>query len=384
MKNCVFILVFVVILLNGCKKSETLTSSEISIDLEKGFNNKNCSVFPDSISYVFLETTADNLIGSIDKFMCVNGKFFILDRYLTNTVYCFDGTGKFLYKIDKQGKGPGEYIKINDFYVDDSETVYVYDNETKRILNYTNAGRNFTENQLDSYFFEFVVLNEDEILVRNLYAEGKTVAALAKIHIKTQKQVQIIKSHDVFNDLGIPNYCEYYLYKSGQRFFYNPRFTNEIVCFDANTNKLHSIIKFENEDYFPDPSYVKDLKVRPTKLFQSDEYIGDIQNIYETDKFIVFNYIRGLLGVGAYDKDEKKFCVVNSLEADGYLGRNYFIGTYKNMFYSVLEDSSVGDPQWIKKVEQSSLQEKEKRAIFNHSPISNPVLVCFKLRTNDE
>ncbi|MCX6226888.1 MAG: 6-bladed beta-propeller [Bacteroidia bacterium] len=50
---------------------------------------------------------------------------------------CFDVSGKFLYKIQRRGKGPGEYNQISDFLIDpDKKLIVILDRNSSKMIRY--------------------------------------------------------------------------------------------------------------------------------------------------------------------------------------------------------------------------------------------------------
>ena len=81
-------------------------------------------------------------LGNISKMNVVNQKIVLLSN---DFLYVYDLTGKFLYHIDKKGKGHNEYLRISDFQVlptekeilaidDLSGSYFYFDLETGRFL----------------------------------------------------------------------------------------------------------------------------------------------------------------------------------------------------------------------------------------------------------
>ncbi len=95
----------------------------------------------DSLSYVFLETNDSCLIGHIDKVVIYNNRFYILDKEKSKTLFIFDSLGKLVKKINREGKGPGEYSTPDDFVIDKEEkTVEIYNRALKKILKFNMMG----------------------------------------------------------------------------------------------------------------------------------------------------------------------------------------------------------------------------------------------------
>ncbi|GAB1472863.1 6-bladed beta-propeller [Bacteroidota bacterium] len=86
------------------------------IDLDR---NDSVSIFDlvDSISVIKLETLPECLIRDIYKICSYKNKLYIFDR-MSGTVFCFDKNGKFLFKINKQGRGPDEYVYAEFINID--------------------------------------------------------------------------------------------------------------------------------------------------------------------------------------------------------------------------------------------------------------------------
>lgn len=74
------------------------------------------------------------MLSSIDKIKKVNEKLFVLDR-VNNAIFIFRESGEYLQSLFKVGNGPGEYVQIMDFDVED-DCLYVLDFPRQAILKY--------------------------------------------------------------------------------------------------------------------------------------------------------------------------------------------------------------------------------------------------------
>ena len=88
-----------------------------------------------------LEETEKSRIGQIEKLVKVDTLLFVLDNRLAMRVFVFNATtGRFINSIGRTGKGPGEYIDINDFSVDSSNGTVSLMSERHEILVYDYQG----------------------------------------------------------------------------------------------------------------------------------------------------------------------------------------------------------------------------------------------------
>jgi hypothetical protein len=101
------------------KESKKLGAGEIyspEIDLKR---NDSVSIldFSESTDVVQLETSDGCLIKQIEKIIFDNDRYYVFDRE-QSILFCFDSQGKFLFKIDRKGQGPEEYLDLAGFDID--------------------------------------------------------------------------------------------------------------------------------------------------------------------------------------------------------------------------------------------------------------------------
>lgn len=98
-----------------------------------------------------LETNDESLISQVDKVVVQNDVVYVMD-YSQRCIQMFDrSSGKWLGKIDKTGRGPGEYLYLDDFDVIDSK-IYILSHASRKLNVYTSAGECvFTVDTPDRY-----------------------------------------------------------------------------------------------------------------------------------------------------------------------------------------------------------------------------------------
>jgi hypothetical protein len=94
---------------NGKKNSSVIT---LDIQSPSGPEIKNLSEIATDIQYIPLETAPEALMRFVNYLKTANNKFYI---NTVREILCFDKSGKFLYKLDQQGRGPNEYIYLSDY-----------------------------------------------------------------------------------------------------------------------------------------------------------------------------------------------------------------------------------------------------------------------------
>jgi hypothetical protein len=112
---------FFTLLLLACNNNYTDIAEEadvtVSIDPLKTETVTYSAVF-EGVEYISIPSDSNFLIGEADK-MAVAGKYiFIMDKYITKSVFALDRQGKNKFVINAQGNGPGEYLAMKDIYYD--------------------------------------------------------------------------------------------------------------------------------------------------------------------------------------------------------------------------------------------------------------------------
>lgn len=78
-------------------------------------------------------------IGSVRKVLFHQDKYFILDNS-SDQIFCFDGKGHLDFKISDKGKGPNEYISIQNFFINSFDKQLEILSGDGKVLEYTTDG----------------------------------------------------------------------------------------------------------------------------------------------------------------------------------------------------------------------------------------------------
>lgn len=128
------------VMLESCKnKDETLDESRVLVK-ESDKKIKLSDIVSDSY-IVRLETTDNNLIGQIDKIQLYKEKIFVQDRFRAKGILVFDINGKYLYRVGRVGKAPGEYRLPMDFTIDVENNKIIVLDDGGQLLYYDLDGK---------------------------------------------------------------------------------------------------------------------------------------------------------------------------------------------------------------------------------------------------
>lgn len=268
--------------MHSCKDSE-VRDPTLTIDLsEKGIERKTkVSGFTSKMKVIKLENSQEALLADIVSIEIYDSLIYIMDN-IFNGIFLFDLNGDLRTKFVKEGNGPGEYLSIDDFLIDEHI-------QTLEILDRVNS----------------------------------------KIHIYNLKNFNYIETIDLpvtFCFKFLKNGDNYYLQTNGARNNINNTVTNsEVIAYDHKTKKtraLFNTLKTENQTWeFTDIFYLNENDLAFCS-FAWDKYV------YEISKDSINPYLRVDAQSRSYPDDvlngsyDKKMTFLNSNEVKGKV--NFF------------------------------------------------------------
>jgi hypothetical protein len=216
------------IVISGCHQRNSKHNQKLftSIPVKPGTSiDTNLSAFASSIEYVKLETRPDCLVGSISRFVIYKDRIYLWDGRSKATIFCFDIKGKFIYKIQRIGKGPGEYVGVMDMYLDDKkEQIVIFDASQAKLLKYSIDGQFVEEvphillpmaiapGDSDSYWFYSMgyVKLDGTTPLHNLLRVGKDGRTVLSSYFPYNPNLDNLFQRAFNNDNGYFTFCYSY------------------------------------------------------------------------------------------------------------------------------------------------------------------------------
>lgn len=120
-----FICFFFLLQIYSCKNTASIQISEENIK----YVNSNLSSLSEIIDsmYIIPLKINDNIIwGNRPLFLHRDTSFYLIDKYGTRQIIRFGEKGNFLKTIGKIGRGPEEYLNLEDIYIDEKyDNIYI-------------------------------------------------------------------------------------------------------------------------------------------------------------------------------------------------------------------------------------------------------------------
>ena len=98
-------------------KEEKGTGEVISFNLQEGQRYYRLSNLMDWQGYTLLSDSV--LVGTVDEVTFWNDRIFIFDHSVKKSVHCFAMDGSHLFSIDRPGEGPGEFMNLCGYAINE-------------------------------------------------------------------------------------------------------------------------------------------------------------------------------------------------------------------------------------------------------------------------
>lgn len=242
------------------------------------YSNKSFDDFYRLKEIISLETTDSSAMTEPIKVVELRDHIFIL-TYSRDNIYCFGRDGKFIRKLEKKGKGPGEYQTIEDFVVTQNpDQIVVYDILGK-LLYYNWYGDFLREEKQDSYISHLEYLHNGNWLINHATWPTSTINDTAYILRIANAGGEYLKGSFVLPKLISPMpTMPSVLYKDNESVYSIPITENTIYKYDYRKNEFDPVCTFKIKNHAIPSSLDQKERQKPIfydYYFLSCEYIGD-------------------------------------------------------------------------------------------------------------
>src|SRR5690606_23985860 len=222
-----------------------------------------------------------------------------------------------LTKIGREGKGPGEYLKLSDFIVDEENAeIWVLDGVSGKVLRYSFEGilQNEHSNDVYRYAQSFYKLDEDKIALyygTTLFGSGGH-----RLQIVKAKSGKILEEYIEVkeNEPQFMNFFETDNFTSGGVFHF--KFHNSLYKIDDFQEKYE--ISFKKQTL---PTEILNKHFNDVRQFvehcRKSTYAYGVTNIIEMPQQLLFsfNFDSDLVNC-IYDLESKKYIAYNKHRND--------------------------------------------------------------------
>ena len=381
-----YLLLFLIISCKNEQKKEENVSSfgivKINYDIKKTrIINLEDITLPE-FRVIPLETKDECLISEIDKIKIFRDTLYILDGK-AGSILVFDNEGKYISKIHKPGKGPGEYVEITAMAVNE-KYIIVADNFSKKQLLYSHTGDFISEKFVlkEIWFHDMSFLGKNMIYMNDWSNSGQGRYRLFCMPLTGG--TEMIRKCLPFDKqplaLGI-NGPVFSKHDHKISLIFSGCDTVFQLTGDLKVSPLY-YIDFHGERARYDPEHPEDIFLK-----NKPEAVSNIESINESDEYLFLRISRVqaddrliILNKRTHEYVISKALLVHSglgLQSDVKLiENNYLIDVYepsviKTLYRSALENMSLKDDRFKNELLSKTRDLTEQ---------ANPVIVMIRVK----
>lgn len=388
-----FILSFLALFVDSCAPHRMETLAVIDVNSSE---EMSISRMFQQIDLIPLETCDSSLIGlDVKRLECNADRIYLLNQMSTRSnLLCFDTTGTFLFRMDRMGNGPHEYVYLGDFFIDPRKKRIVLVAESGHFL-YLDLDGNFIATQRveqgyyarqtvvpykESFYWAFndaheyplgidlLQLDTATMEIQRVFSSSTTLPNSLPAPLATNgAQTLYYHINDTIYDIGKNKIVPLYRVSMGEKQEACKRKLPELIAKDPIGYVAQVGQWFQDGDF----KMVTHIGVTPSQLFISAVKQNPLQSraLQAEAFFVIYDKITGK----TYNSENLKWDILGlesiaDVELVGYSDSTLY-GWFRRPF-------SVADKEKIKKSRYLSQKVKEK--LLFHTEEDNPVL--FMLR----
>lgn len=377
---------------------EKYTNNEIiNLDVDKLISYENKPVLFSNLFSNFhiipLETRKECVFSQISNIKLINDTIFILDRMSTKGIYFFTKQGKFINKIQKIGRGPGEYINVCDFDVEiNDNSILIFVLTWNRRINIYNTNGSFIKDlKLEDYFSSLSVTSDGIFLFRSFPSQdSKDDYLIYLIDIKGKIIKKYLKYSEILQGPMVT------AFSPGGNFFesesdvkFQKNYCNSI--YSINKKALQPFITLNSNRYIisekdielynklNSPDNKKDISKSPLNI----EKLSRISGYSENKEVGFFKFLIGFKEYQTFYFFKTKETICRSKFEDdlSFINPNLFrINNNQLIAYRV----PVHIDKFIENVKAGKLKinEAEKNKLLKINAYDNPIIILYDLKRN--
>jgi hypothetical protein len=286
------------------------------------------SSFADSVWYLSLEYTEESVIGSVNDLLFYEDMIFVIDKDVAESVVCFGHDGSYRFRISSKGRGPGEYISIEDVAIDrENRLILIYDRSSTAILEYDFDGVHIATYKLDMVFESFYHLSGNTIVAYAGYEINPELGERANssiftVNYRRPKENKTYLTFDenlslsektprLFNNFS-PEHDNLFIYDYYRRSLYKFAFGGLSLFATFDFGDLN----------IPQSAWVTKNIMEISKMISDGEIIGGVSNYQVIGKWLFgFYVLKRNYALLVYNmKEDRVYSNLNNLMNDLSLG----------------------------------------------------------------
>lgn len=243
-----------------------------------------------SYSIIPIETNDSALITFLNKILFRKNDMYVLDSHYKQ-ILRYSTDGKYIGKLQRIGKGPGEYTAISDFCLDEKGNLYIVDPNQRKILIFAPDFQFIKEKKLN-FYFNNISFSKDfkHIFLYTALTYNEPKYAYQLMELSTDLRVEKGLGHSIerCDNIFANSEGNGIIKKEDDQVFFFPYFSSDIYkvtndtllpAYHLDFGKKILTVKMANNDFDDMMNYVG-----------KEDYISSISYVQNND-MMVYGYM---------------------------------------------------------------------------------------------
>lgn len=277
----------ILVLFFSCNK-QVIDTDTFVVNMTETADTLYLSQLVNEIEYIPLETNKEVIINAIAKIQYFQDQYFVQS---SNRLFIFDKNGKFISQINRQGRGPDEYLGIADFGINSHDSlIYLVTRSNGYNLDRYNLSGSFISSvKLDGFVLAAEIF-EDKLFVFN---DGEKAKCIDVIDLKSGKVIDSFLKIRGKADRNIHVLKEQYFSKSQNKLFFSRVFSSDIFEINLEGAKIKYFLDFKGAN-FPQKEFRTKMEITDKDFvrYKSSGYVQNIEWFFVNEGFLHVIFIR--------------------------------------------------------------------------------------------
>ena len=292
-------------------------------DIPSGLQFFNLSEIADTVEYIPLQTSTEAMVGEVEKMIVHKEKIYIWDQ-LSESVFCFDTSGNYLFRISAHGQGPGEYLRTQDFALNlENDHICIFSDVDQAIFEYDTHGK-FVKEIPSTYILQSFALRGNILYEYT----GRFANEYPDTDGKYQFRFNVIKDGQSISH-QLPYIHKEELYEIPMSTHNFTTYKDTLLLSESLSPLIYTVakdgtltpryrIEFTTNKY--NPSFEDEhIDIKRMRLEEKEGNLTKLGSaLFENDRYIFFNYTRGLVGTAYVNKRDNSVHNIGFFTMDDY------------------------------------------------------------------
>ncbi len=235
----------------------------------------------------------------------------------TNAIMVFDQSGQVVQRLEKIGKGPGEYLNVADVVLSRSGVLSIYSSQAQKVLRYDLSGNFLSEQSVPFFGFQFAPIGSNRWAFLTRFNEHE-LSGKYNILI-TDSSFNVLEQHLPYEGSPITVNFAGFIVAEGDSLWMQAPFSDTMWVYGGKEMTPAIYLDYQGKHIKPE-----EYANMPAFISGADSHVFTRSNFMVSPSYLIFEYSwQGQAYFGCWDR-EKEILIQSSQFSDPELAYRFF------------------------------------------------------------